>query len=150
MVLLLACGSMAAQSLSAVSPGRIPVQQNLTERAERRLQRNKKLWLVSIPLFLAASVLDAQSSWGKTELNPLLRGQAGRFDGRSAAIKIGITGGILGSEYSVIHMFRHNRESQNGAYAASAWSNFIGAGALAAVAVHNYHTPKADSSGTLK
>ena len=151
LLLLLACGSTVAQSLLADAPRQIPSQQaNFAERADRRLHRNRTLWLVSIPVFLAANILDAHSSWGKPEQNVFLQGQSGRFDGRSVSIKLGLAGGIIGGEYSLIRLFRKNHQTQNGAYATSAWSNFIGGGALAAVAVHNYRAHAADSSRSLK
>jgi hypothetical protein len=47
----------------------------------------------------AASALDMHSSWGKRELNPLLRGPGGRFDTRGVAIKSSIVGTACGFEW---------------------------------------------------
>jgi len=120
------------------------------EQPTRRLRRNRALWLISIPVFLAANVMDAQSSWAKPEANSVLRGQGGRFDAQSAAIKFSISGGVIAGEYSFIHMFKRNAELRNTSYAASAWANLIGAGVLAGAAVHNYQQPATATGGSAK
>ena len=101
--------------------------------------RHKRLlWLVSIPVFIAANVLDAHSSWGKPESNRVLQGSAGRFDGRSVALKFGIAGGLIAGEYSLIRMLKKSPASRDAALSASAWSNFVGAGVLSGAAIYNY------------
>ena len=50
----------------------------------------------SVAAVTACAAADAGSSWGRVELNPVLAGQGQRFDGRSVALKAGITGAILG------------------------------------------------------
>jgi hypothetical protein len=42
---------------------------------------------------VAASVVDAKSSWGRRELNPMLADGSGRFGARGLGIKLGILGG---------------------------------------------------------
>ena len=106
--------------------------------ADTHMRHKRLLWLVSIPVFIAANVFDASSSWGKPEANRLLQGGGGRFDGRSAALKFGIAGGMIAGEYSIIHMLKRDPTSRSAALTASAWSNFIGAGVLSGTAIHNY------------
>jgi len=102
------------------------------------VRHKRLLWLVSIPVFIAANVLDASSSWGKPEANRVLQGTAGRFDGRSVALKFGIAGGMIAGEYSLIRMLKRDPASRDAALTASAWSNFVGAGVLSGAAIHNY------------
>jgi hypothetical protein len=102
------------------------------------VRRKRLVWLVSIPVFIAANMLDASSSWGKPEANNVLKGSAGRFDGRSVALKFGIAGGLIAGEYSLIRLLKRNPASRDAALSASAWSNFVGAGVLSGAAIHNY------------
>ncbi len=53
----------------------------------------KKIWWVTVAAVVGATLLDARSSWGKPELNPLLRGPNARFGGTGLAVKIGAVGG---------------------------------------------------------
>jgi len=46
--------------------------------------------------------MDMHSSWGKRELNPLLRGAGGRFDTRGMAIKSSIVGAAVGFEWLLL------------------------------------------------
>jgi hypothetical protein len=145
-VLLLAvssCGSTLAQSelyAKGITPfveGSAPL--GAANNAPDLHARHKRLlWLVSIPVFIAANVLDASSSWGHPEANRLLQGNAGRFDGRSVALKFGIAGGMIAGEYSLIRMLKKNSASRDAALTGSAWSNFAGAGVLSGAAIHNY------------
>ena len=79
----------------------------------------------------ACAVADAASSWGRYELNPILVGPGGRFDGRSVAIKGAITGGTLGALWLVQRRWPHLRR---GATAAQ----WVGAGLTCGAAVRNW------------
>lgn len=105
---------------------------------DSHVRHRRLLWLVSIPVFIAANVLDAGSSWGKPEANRVLQGSGGRFDGKSAALKFGIAGSMIVGEYSLIRMLKRDPASKDAALTASAWSNFVGAGVLSGTAIHNY------------
>ena len=87
----------------------------------------RKLWLVSLAALTAANVADAQSSWGRPELNGIL---GARFGGRGIAIKVGINGAWIVGQ--VIVLRRHR------AYRAFAVGNFAAAGVFTGAAVHNY------------
>jgi len=95
------------------------------------LPESKTAWKASLAAVIAASVIDAQSSWGKQEANPLLANSAGRFGGRSVAIKGILTGAALGTQW---FMVRHKPEMRR--YATL--GNFGLAGIYAKVAAHNY------------
>jgi hypothetical protein len=91
----------------------------------------QKRWAVSmIPLFASQS-LDAASSYGLRELNPLLADPDGRFGVRAAAIKFGVIGGMVGVEYLVVKKFPR---------AAKFFTilNWTMAGATTGLAIRNY------------
>lgn len=90
-----------------------------------------KLWWASVAAVVAGSAVDAHSSWGRQELNPLLRGANGEFGMKAVAIKAAIAGGVVGAQYL---MLRKNPHAAR--YAAIA--NFSMAGAFAGVAVYNH------------
>jgi len=96
---------------------------------------------------VAANILDAQSSWGKREVNPFLQGQTGQFDGRSAAIKFGGSAAIILGEYSLSRWLRGSPKRQDELYVGSAWANFLGAGVLTGAAIHNYQQPANPATG---
>jgi hypothetical protein len=62
----------------------------------------RRSWKWSIAPLVASQALDIQSSYGLRELNPLLAGPQGQFGAQSAAIKLGVTGGLIGVEYVII------------------------------------------------
>jgi hypothetical protein len=137
-------GWLPAKPQTGLLPERATVQ---TDSNERHHQRSRVLWLVSIPVFVAANILDAQSSWGKREVNPFLQSQTGQFDGRSAAIKFGGSAAIILGEYSLSRWFKGTPKRQHELYVGSAWANFLGAGALTGAAIHNYRQPSAPVPG---
>jgi len=98
--------------------------------------RPLSLWKRSLAVLAASTVLDAHSSIGRRELNPLLRDATGRFGTRGIAIKTAMTGAALGAQWLLL------RRSERGMKAAAA-INFGLSGTLAAVAVHNYGNGKA-------
>jgi len=60
---------------------------------------SRQPWELSlIPLF-AAQGLDAASSWGHRETNPLLAGPDGSFGMKAAGIKVGFVAGAAVAEY---------------------------------------------------
>ena len=106
--------------------------------SEQRLQRSRRIWLMSIPVLIAGNALDARSSWGKPEANGLLQGAAGRFDGRGAAIKFSITGALLAGQVVMVRAFQHDHQVQSTVYKGWTSSNLIFGSAAAGIAWHNY------------
>jgi hypothetical protein len=53
------------------------------------IRKWKRQWMISAAALVAASMLDASSSWGNREANPALQQGGNRFGGSSAAIKEG-------------------------------------------------------------
>ncbi len=87
-------------------------------------------WKVSAAAVLAASAFDCQSSWGRLELNPLLRGSDGRFGAKGAGIKLGITAGSLFLEYALARKLPKAEK-------VGVVTNGLMAGVLTSVAVYN-------------
>jgi hypothetical protein len=73
--------------------------------AQSEVAPGEKSWKVSLIPLVAAHSLDAVSSWGYVETNPLLAGPDGRFGARSAAIKFSFVGAAAVAEYFL--MKRH-------------------------------------------
>lgn len=91
-------------------------------------------------MLAGASALDVASSWGRCcERNTLLASPDRRFGGRALAIKSGAVGGQLLLQYIVV------RKSPKLAKVLG-FVNFAGAGALTAVALHNYSVPQVNAA----
>lgn len=79
----------------------------------------------SVAAVSACASLDAASSWGRVELNPVLAGRDQRFGGRGIAIKAGITGAWLGAQWLTRRRDRRAWTVGNVAIAAS-WCGAAG------------------------
>jgi hypothetical protein len=97
----------------------------------------KNLWRVSVVTLAAANVMDAQSSWGKHELNPNLSANNGRFGGEGALLKLGIVGGMIVVESLVLR----NRPSSK-FHRGLALINFGSASVTGAMAIRNFGVPR--------
>lgn len=89
-----------------------------------------KAWKVSLVPLLVSQAFDISTSYGLRERNPILSDVNRQFSMQSAAIKLGIVGGVLGFEYLILHrrpnaarMFAH--------------MNWVGATVTTAAAIHN-------------
>jgi hypothetical protein len=56
-------------------------------------------WKISLAPLVGSQALDAASSYGMRELNPLLASANGGFETKATMIKMGATGAIVGVEY---------------------------------------------------
>jgi hypothetical protein len=102
---------------------------------EQKQTKWKKAWAWSAAALMASVAMDTASSMGRPEMNPLLRGSMGQFNGRSAGLKFGIAGALLGSQYLLLQ-----RHPEQAAWAAT--GNFAAAGLTSGIAVRNYRLPK--------
>lgn len=93
-----------------------------------------KVWAASIAALLGGTTMDAASSWGKSETNPLLRSANGTFGMRGLMIKGGLAGAVIAPEI----LMRNNEEAKK----KFAIVNFIAAGVFSAVVFHNLTIPK--------
>ena len=104
----------------------------------RKQKRWKKAWIASWVAFAAVNLLDAHSSIGKRELNPLLSNSQGRFSARKAAlIKSAVGGGFFAVQWWIA---RKNRDADY--YRTFTIANSAMTAGLGTVAVHNYGVPK--------
>src|SRR3954454_20932833 len=69
-------------------------------------RRTTLLWKISIATMLASTALDAGSSMGKHEANPLLRSSNGTFGSKGIAIKASLAGLTLAPQIA----FRNRRD----------------------------------------
>jgi hypothetical protein len=93
------------------------------------------MWAASVGVLVAASVVDAHSSWGKPEANRLLANGQGRFGGRGVALKGLLTGAAVGLQWVMV---RKGPEGGKKAARVAAVSNFAMAAAYGVVIRHNY------------
>ena len=107
-------------------------EQQLQQQRSRK--KWKRVWIASWLAFAAVNVLDAHSSVGHPELNPLLRGHDGRFStGKAALLKAAIGGGFFGLQ---LWMAKSN-PGQN-YYKSFSIATGAAAAGLGAIAVRNY------------
>ncbi len=93
-----------------------------------------KVWAASIAALLGGTTMDAASSWGKSESNPILRSANGTFGMRGLLIKGGLAGAVIAPEI----LMRNNEEAKK----KFAIVNFVAAGVFSAVVFHNLTIPK--------
>ncbi len=131
-------GQIAAASQSRISSGLLasvstgPMTAPAVEIAtvpDHRSRTVNRVWLASLFAVTGASALDAASSWGKYERNPLLASSNGTFDSRGLVLKAGLAGAIV-----IPQLFLHKHQELKAKFAIF---NFAGAGAFTAVAIHN-------------
>ena len=88
----------------------------------------KKRWWVSVAAVAAASALDIHSSWGRRELNPMLRGPHGRFGARGVAVKSSLVGASCGLQWFVLERKPRMSGALSGANAGlAAWTAGVAA-----------------------
>ena len=61
--------------------------------------RWSRLWKASLAAVAAGAAADSVSSWGRCQRNPVLANGSGRFSARGLAIKLAVTGVVLGNQY---------------------------------------------------
>ena len=108
----------------------VPVETR--EQARARAWRHR--WLISLAPLVASQSLDAASSWGLRELNPILAGPDGRFGLKATAIKFGVIGGSMGAEYLIVRRFPASAKFFTVV-------NYATTGVTSGLAVHNYRLP---------
>lgn len=98
-----------------------------------------RVWIASTVALLAATSLDAASSWGKYEGNPLLRSGNGTFGAQGVSLKFAIAGAMLAPQL----LFRKNRRATKFFTIA----NFAQAGMFTGIAVRNFGIPRPAQPG---
>ena len=101
-------------------------------------RRWKKAWIASWVAFAAVNLLDAHSSVGRRELNPLLRNSDGAFSTRKAALlKSAVGGGFFAVQWWIARKNPHTNH-----YKAFAIATGSAATGLGVVAARNYGVRK--------
>ena len=93
--------------------------------------RWRRQWDISLAPLLASQALDAASSYGMRELNPLLAGSNGGFGMKATGIKFGVMGALAGAEYFLVR--KHPASAKF-----LTILNWVTAGATTGLAVHNF------------
>ncbi len=93
----------------------------------------KKAWLASVATLVTVNVIDARSSVGRYETNPLLRDSYGRFSPpKAVAVKSVASGGLLLVQYLVLR-----KRPDQSLEKAAALVNFTAAAAVGTIAYRN-------------
>jgi len=93
--------------------------------------RWRRQWAISLAPLWASEALDAASSYGLREQNPLLAGSNGSFGMKAAGIKFGVVGALVGGEYLLVR--KHPASAKFFTIV-----NWVTAGATTGLAVHNF------------
>jgi hypothetical protein len=127
---------VAADPIIVALPTPVAVDTNTAAVAAKKgASKIDKIWALSIAAVLGGTTMDAVSSWGKAETNPLLRSANGTFGARGLLIKGGLAGAMIAPEF----LLRNNEEAKK----KLAIVNFVAAGVFSAVVLHNFTIPKA-------
>jgi len=102
--------------------------------AEQRVDQNgrwHRQWAFSLAPLFASQALDAASSYGMRELNPLLAGANGGFGMKATGIKFGVVGALAGAEYFLVR--KHPTSAKFLTIV-----NWVTAGTTTGLAMHNF------------
>lgn len=106
-------------------PAAYPSVQNAAQDSGRHA------WKRSLLPLIASQGLDAHSSWGMRELNPVLADRNGAFGMKAAGVKFGVVGALIGIEYLIVKKFPNSAR-------VFSKMNWGGAILTTGFAVHNY------------
>lgn len=95
-----ACAADAPDT--ALPSARQPVEQSARHAAQHSAM---KAWEISLVPLVSSQALDAASSYGMRELNPLLASSNGGFEMKATSIKLGVTAAIVGVEYLIVRKY---------------------------------------------
>jgi hypothetical protein len=88
-------------------------------------------WKWSLAPLVASQALDAGSSYGMRELNPMLAGPDGRFGAKAATMKLSVTAALMAVEYLIVR-------AHPGAARVFTKINWSGAVVTTGFAAHNF------------
>ena len=91
----------------------------------------RSAWRRSLLPLVASQGLDAASSWGMRELNPVLADSSGRFGPKAATVKFGAVGAFIGIEYLLMKKYPRTAH-------VFAKLNWAGAVVTTGFAAHNF------------
>ncbi len=125
-----------ASELTALPPAIAPASGSPAIANENETRHDRivnRIWIASMLAMVAASGLDAETSWGKPEANGLLASSNGTFGAKGVSIKAGVAATILIPQI----LFRKHKDVR----VKFAVANFAGAGVFTGVAIHNLGIP---------
>ena len=133
--------AIETKAAAVYSPTETRYISTLPERPAKDSKRRwKKAWIASWVVFAAVNLLDAHSSAGRRELNPLLRNSDGTFSARKAAlIKSAVGGGFFAVQWWIARKNPHTNHYKPFAIATGA-----AAAGLGVVSVRNYGVSKVE------
>jgi hypothetical protein len=88
---------------AAACAGDLPVSHLSIEETTRAAAL--KSWKISLAPLIGSQALDAASSYGMRELNPVLASPNGGFEMKGVSIKLGVTAAAVGIEYLIVRKF---------------------------------------------
>ncbi|MEQ1884621.1 MAG: hypothetical protein ABL967_06125 [Bryobacteraceae bacterium] len=128
----------AESLLQPMVPVEEMAKQIVKERSETKTfdadARWHKRWAMSLAPLTISHALDASSSYGMRELNPLLASPNGSFGMKATSIKFGAMAGLMGVEYLLVKKYPRSAKF----FTILNWTT---AGATTGLAVHNYRLP---------
>jgi hypothetical protein len=106
-LLLSAIAARASDAPSSNTGVALPAARQSIELSAEQSARSAAMrsWKISIAPLVASQALDAASSYGMRELNPLLASANGGFEMKATSIKLGVTGALVGVEYLIIRKY---------------------------------------------
>jgi hypothetical protein len=128
--------TLSTQAYAADASSLLPPSERLIENiAQHPAEQNnpwKRRWAVSLSPLVASQALDAASSYGMRELNPLLANSNGSFGSKAAGIKFSAIGGLVAVEYLLVKKYPKS---------AKAFSilNWTSTAITTGLTVHNYN-----------
>jgi hypothetical protein len=136
-VLLLSARMLPASDASEtlLAPARNSLVSRPSELRTPAQPNWQKRWAVSLAPLAISQSLDAASSYGGRELNPLLAGPNGGFGRKATGIKFGVAGALAGVEYLLVKKYPRSAKF----FTVVNWTS---AGATTALAVHNFQLPR--------
>jgi hypothetical protein len=90
-------------SAVAVGAADLPVAHESVEDTARAAA--VRSWKISLAPLIASQALDASSSYGMHELNPVLASANGGFEMKGVMLKLGVTGAVVGAEYLIVRKY---------------------------------------------
>jgi hypothetical protein len=89
--------------ISVVTAADLPAAHQSFEDTSRSAAMRS--WKISLAPLVGSQALDAASSYGMRELNPLLASSNGGFEMKATSIKLGVTGALVGVEYLIVRKY---------------------------------------------
>lgn len=118
-----------ASGFSTFTTSPIKYKNSLLETQDRHDRKMNRIWIASMVAMVAATSMDAGSSWGKREGNSFLASSDGTFGAKGLSIKAGMAVGVILPQI----LLRRHKDLKS----KFAIGNFAEAGLFGGIAVRN-------------